>query len=320
MRFTGLCAFPLTPLTPLTPLRPLTPLTPPLAAPSPASFAVDEGAYVGLVERLVDARVDSIGALGSTGNYAYLSRSERARIAELTVEAAGGVPVVVGVSALSTRDVLAHVADAQRAGASGVLLAPMSYQRLTQEEAFGLYETVAAELSVPLVVYDNPTTTGFTFTLELHGRIAELPGVTSIKIPPVPTSPDAARATLAHYREHVSNVVTLGVSGDGSAAAGLLSGCDAWYSVLAGVLPRECQALTLAARAGDSVTAHAISARFAPLWELFATHGSLRVVTAVAEVLGLIGSGSLPHPVRGLDAVGRRAVLRALEAAGVVEG
>ncbi|WP_396451074.1 dihydrodipicolinate synthase family protein [Leucobacter aridicollis] len=295
-------------------------MTPPLAAPSPASFAVDEAAYVGLVEQLVDARVDSIGALGSTGNYAYLSRSERARIAELTVEAAGGVPVIVGVSALSTRDVLAHVADAQRAGASGILLAPMSYQQLTQEEVFGLYETVAAELSVPLVVYDNPTTTGFTFTLELHGRIAELPNVASIKIPPVPTSPDAASAAVARYREHIPANVTLGVSGDGSAAAGLLAGCDAWYSVLAGVLPRECLALTRAAQSGDHATAAAISHRFAPLWDLFAAHGSLRVVAAVAEELGLTGPDALPHPVRCLDDAGRRAVAAALDTAGVSRG
>lgn len=308
MRFTGLCAFA------------LTPLLPGLKTRGRAGFAVDEAAYVGLVERLANSRVDSIGALGSTGSYAYLSRAERARVAELAVQSAGTVPVVIGVSGLSTREVLANVDDAQRAGASAVLLAPMSYQRLTEEEVFGLYERVTAELSVPVVVYDNPATTGFTFTANLHGRIAELPGVASIKIPPVPTSPDAASAAVARYREHIPTNVTLGVSGDGSAAAGLIAGCDAWYSVLAGVLPRECLDLTRAAQSGDHATAAAISHRFAPLWDLFAAHGSLRVVAAVAEELGLTGSDELPHPVRGLDEVGRRAVAAALDAAGVSRG
>ncbi|MCS3426630.1 dihydrodipicolinate synthase family protein [Leucobacter aridicollis] len=308
MRFTGLCAFP------------LTPLLPGLKTPGRAGFAVDEAAYGTLIERLANSRVDSIGALGSTGSYAYLSRAERARVAELAVQSAGTVPVVIGVSALSTREVLANVDDAQRAGASAVLLTPMSYQRLTEEEVFGLYERVAAELSVPVVVYDNPATTGFTFTAGLHGRISELPGVASIKIPPVPTSPDAASAAVAHYREHIPTNVTLGVSGDGSAAAGLIAGCDAWYSVLAGVLPRECLDLTRAAQSGDHATAAAISHRFAPLWDLFAAHGSLRVVAAVAEELGLTGPDALPHPVRGLDGVGRRAVAAALDTAGVSRG
>ncbi|MFF8816834.1 dihydrodipicolinate synthase family protein [Leucobacter sp. NPDC015123] len=305
MMFTGLCAFP------------LTPLRPSVGAKSAAGFAVNEAAYEGLVERLANAGVDSIGALGSTGSYAYLSRAERARVAELTVRAAGTVPVVIGVSALSTREVLGNVDNAQRAGASAVLLAPMSYQRLTQDEVFGLYECVAAELSVPLVVYDNPATTGFTFSLELHGRIAELPRVASVKIPPVPTEADAATATVTHYREHIPATVTLGISGDGSAAAALLTGCDAWYSVLAGVLPRECLDLTRAAQSGDHATATAISDRFAPLWDLFAEHGSLRVVASVAEELGLVGPESLPHPVQGLGEAGRRGVAAALEAAGV---
>ncbi len=308
MRFTGLCAFP------------LTPLLPGLKTPGRAGFAVDEAAYGTLIERLANSRVDSIGALGSTGSYAYLSRAERARVAELAVQSAGRVPVVIGVSALSTREVLANVDDAQRAGASAVLLAPMSYQRLTEEEAFGLYERVAAELSVPVVVYDNPATTGFTFTAGLHGRISELPGVASIKIPPVPTSPDPASAAVARYREHIPANITLGVSGDGSAAAGLIAGCNAWYSVLAGVLPRECLDLTRASQSGDHATAAAISNRFAPLWDLFAAHGSLRVAAAVAEELGLTGPDALPHPVRGLDGVGRRAVAAALDTAGVSRG
>ena len=305
MRFTGLCAFPLTPLRPAP------------APPRQSDFAIDEAAFVAIVERLANAGVDSIGALGSTGSYAYLSRAERARVAELAVQSAGTVPVVIGVSALSTREVLENVDDAQRAGASAVLLAPMSYQPLTEDEVFELYERVTGELSVPVVVYDNPATTRFTFTTELHGRIAKLPGVASVKIPPVPTQLAAGSAAVAHYREHIPATVTLGISGDGSAAAGLLAGCDAWYSVLAGVLPRECLDLTRAAQSGDHATATAISDRFAPLWDFFAEHGSLRVVAAVAEELGLVGPESLPHPVQGLGEAGRRGVAAALEAAGV---
>lgn len=152
---TGLCAFPLTPL---------------------SEDGVDEVALARLVRRLADAGVDSVGALGSTGSYAYLTRDERRVLAGVAVEAAGDVPVVVGVGALRTRDVLGHVEDAQAAGAAGLLLAPVSYQALTEEEVFGLYRDVTASASVPVVVYDNPGTTHFRFSDELHARIAALPG------------------------------------------------------------------------------------------------------------------------------------------------
>ena len=125
--------------------------------------------------RLADAGVDSIGALGSTGSYAYLSRAERARAARLAVEAAGGVPVMIGIGAVRTEHVLEHAHDAQDAGAAAVMLAPVSYQALTEDEVYGLYADVTAELSVPLCVYDNPGTTHFAFSDELHARVAALP-------------------------------------------------------------------------------------------------------------------------------------------------
>ncbi|PWV69081.1 dihydrodipicolinate synthase family protein [Halomonas sp. A11-A] len=162
---TGLSAFPLTPMNEST---------------------IDEAAFVRLVERLVAAGVDSIGALGSTGNYAYLSPAERGRIARLAVAHAGDVPVIVGISALRTRDVLTLAEDAQAAGASAVLLAPMSYQPLADEEVFGLFEAVSARLSVPLCVYDNPGTTRFQFSDERMDASRRCPGWPPSRFPGCP--------------------------------------------------------------------------------------------------------------------------------------
>ena len=172
---TGLSAFPLTPL---------------------RDDRVDEHAYAGIVERLARAGIDSIGALGSTGSYAYLDRAERRRVAELTVRHAGGTPVIVGISALRTSHARALAHDAQAAGAAAVMLAPMSYQPLTADDVVGLHTDVATELSVPMVVYDNPGTTRFDFTPELYARLTELPAVASIKIPP-PRPPPRPRASTS---------------------------------------------------------------------------------------------------------------------------
>lgn len=291
--FTGLSAFPLTPMD---------------------EAGIDEAAFVRLVQRLAAAGVDSIGALGSTGSYAYLSRPERAMVAQLAVQSAGDVPVIIGIGALRTRDVLAMADDAQQAGASGVLLAPVSYQKLNDDEVFGLYEAVTRTLSVPLVVYDNPGTTRFTFSDELHDRVARLPHVASIKIPGVPADPAAARARVERLRALIPPHVTIGVSGDACAATGLNAGCEAWYSVLGGLFPETALAIARAAQAGDAAEAMRLSDRLKPLWALFDDYGgSLRVVASAAELLGHVSHPSLPLPLKTLDGPGRQRLAALLD-------
>ncbi|MCK0104832.1 dihydrodipicolinate synthase family protein [Marinobacter sp. S0848L] len=284
--FSGLSAFPLTPM---------------------SEQGIDEAAFVRLIEQLVTANVDSIGVLGSTGNYAYLTMAERARVVRLAVEHAGNIPVMAGIGALRTRDVLTLAEDAEAAGVTGVLLAPMSYQKLFPDEVFGLYETVTHALSVPLCVYDNPGTTQFIFSDELHGQIAHLPNVASIKIPGVPEDATEARTRVEALRVRIPLNVTLGVSGDAFAVTGLNAGCDAWYSVIGGVFPAAALAITRAAQAGNAQEATRLSERLQPLWKLFnESGGSLRVVAAAAELQGLAESPCLPLPLKTLDKEGRR--------------
>lgn len=295
--FTGLSAFPLTPMN---------------------EQGINEHAFIDLVKRLAEAKVDSIGVLGSTGSYAYLSHNERARVAQLSVENAGGVPVVVGIGALRTRDVLANAERAQEAGASGVLLAPVSYQKLTDEEVFDLYATVCQSLSVPLCVYDNPGTTHFHFSDELHGRIAQLPQVRSIKIPPVESDLDAARERVSRLRALIPADVTIGISGDPAAAIGLNAGCDAWYSVIGGLYPKTALALTRAAQAGDAQKAKVLSDALEPLWALYRDYnGSLRVAATIAEITGRVAQPCLPQPLKTLQGDDRKRVGQVMEQLGL---
>ncbi len=294
--FTGLGAFPLTPF---------------------VDDAVDERTFARLVERLADARVDSITALGSTGSYMYLGGEERARVARIAVEHARDIPVVIGVGALRTSWVLANVTSAEKAGAAGVLLAPVTYQPLTDDDVFELYRTVTEHTSLPVAVYDNPGTTHVTFSTELYGRIAELPGIASIKIPGVPLDPERARDRVDEIRAVIPERVTIGVSGDATAAAGLIAGCDAWYSVIAGTLPAPALRIARAAQAGD---ASAESDRLAPLWRLNTDFGgSFRVIAAVAEHLGLVPPKSLPLPIRGLNEQQRARVAAVVDELGLDE-
>jgi 4-hydroxy-tetrahydrodipicolinate synthase len=225
--------------------------------------------------------------------------------------------VIAGIGALRTSHAIAYARDAVDAGARAVLLAPLTYQPLTADDVFGLYADVLEHAPVPLVVYDNPGTTHFTFTDELYGRLAALPGVASIKIPGLPPG-TSARERVAQIRDVVPAEVTIGISGDAFAAEALSGGCEVWYSVIAGTLPEPALRLTRAALAGDHAGAAAAAATLQPLWDLFAQHGgSYRVVAAVAEELGLAETSSLPMPIRGLDHRARDGVREVLATFGM---
>ena len=77
--FTGLSAFPMTPVT---------------------ANGVDEKGFNNILARLTTARVDSMGILGSTGSYAYLTPEQRKRVATLAKQVAGDIPVMVCVGAV----------------------------------------------------------------------------------------------------------------------------------------------------------------------------------------------------------------------------
>lgn len=280
--YTGLSAFPLTPL---------------------RDDALDEASFIGLMERLADSGVDSITALGSTGSYAYLSHEERARVAALAVQHSGRKPVYVGVGALRTSQVLANIRAAEDAGASAVLLAPISYQPLTENDVLELFRTATSSCSLPVIVYDNPQTTHFRFTTELYARIAELPGIVSIKIPAVATEPVTPRSCVQDIRAVVCEDVTIGIARDPQAVEGINAGADTWYSVIAGTLPELAVRLARPAFAGQAAEALAASEHYAPLWTLYSEFGgSVRVVAALAAHLGLVPENSLPLPIQGPNA------------------
>ena len=166
-----------------------------------------------------------------------------------------------------------------------------------------LFETVTRHVSVPVCIYDNPGTTHFTFTDELHGLLSSLEGVRSLKIPGVPDSPAAAAERVGTLRQHLRPGVTIGISGDAYAGLGLNAGCEVWYSVSGGLFPETAKQITEAAAANEHERVTALITRLEPLWALFRKHrGSIRVIAAAAGVLGLTDTDCLPRPLQPLSA------------------
>ncbi|MDM2934140.1 dihydrodipicolinate synthase family protein [Citrobacter sp. Cu233] len=287
--FTGMSAFPLTPL---------------------INGKIDTTGFISLIQNLAEAGVDSIGALGSTGSYAYLTREQRYCATKLAVSAAAGIPVITSIGAVRTDEVLKLAEDAQKAGVSGVLLAPVSYQPLTAQEVYQLYERVTAELSVPLCIYDNAATTKFEFSDELLVSLSHLPNIGSIKLGEFPAEQDMAKRRVETLKNQIPQEVSLGISGDAQAAAGLLAGCEIWYSVLGGLFPQYALNLTQVALSGDVTKTRQLNSAVEPLWVFYRRHGSLRVIASVAEIQGTVQSPCLPFPLQTLNG----SEMRALEA------
>src|SRR3954470_6017595 len=177
---------------------------------------VDTASLGELLETLVAAGVDSIGLLGSTGTYPYLTRAERRRAIEGAANLVGGrVPIIVGIGALRTDDAQHLARDAAAAGADGLLLAPVSYTPLTDEEVFQHFAAVAGATTLPLCIYNNPGTTHFTFGNALVARLAEVPSIVAVKNP----APPPAEAPLQHaaLRAKLPTAFAIGYSGDWNA-------------------------------------------------------------------------------------------------------
>lgn len=215
--------------------------------------------------------------------------------------------VIVGVGAMRTDEALALARDAAAEGAAGLLMAPVSYTPLVDEEVYRHFVAVASATDLPLCIYSNPGTTKFTFSPELVARLAAVPTIAAIKLPlPAGSLP----ADLAAFREAAPGL-SIGYSGDWGCKDALLAGADCWFSVAGGLFPKTASALTRAAISGDAVEANRLDAVFSGLWELFQAHGSLRLVHEGARIKGLTNA-SLPQPLLGIDDELRRTLISVL--------
>src|SRR5215210_9519506 len=93
-------------------------LIPALVTPFDEDGEIDLQATEAVVERHIEAGVDGISALGSTGEFSHLTGPERRRFAEALVGMIDGrVPLVVGVRATGTREAVALARHVESVGA-----------------------------------------------------------------------------------------------------------------------------------------------------------------------------------------------------------
>lgn len=162
--FKGIIAYPVTPF-------------------SEQDGALDIPALEQGIERLIKDGVHAVAPLGSTGESAYLSDAEWDAVADSSLRAVNRrVPVVVGISDLTTANALRRARFAERAGADAVMVLPISYWKLNEQEIFDHYAAIANAISLPIMVYNNPATSGIDLTPQIIMRLVrEIDNVTMVK-------------------------------------------------------------------------------------------------------------------------------------------
>lgn len=132
-------------------------IVPPLNTPFTASFEVDITSLQRLIEFQLTAGVHGIFLLGSTGEAAFLTDQQRAKVIEVASHTIGGqVPLFVGIFDMTTARVLEHARTAERLGASALILTAPFYTRISQTEIIEHFRLVRAAVDLPLLAYDIP--------------------------------------------------------------------------------------------------------------------------------------------------------------------
>lgn len=248
------------------------------------------------VERLVSSGVHGIAPLGSTGVLPYLTDEEKEAVTEAAIQqTAGKVPTLVGVSNLITDKTVYHAQFAEKAGASAVMIIPMSYWKLTDDEIVQHYDKVASSISIPIMAYNNPATGGVDMSPALLKRLLEIPNVTMIK----ESTGDVQR--MHYLRQELGEDVAFYNGSNPLALAAFAAGATGWCTAAANLIPELNIALYNAVQQNDLNNARDLFYQQTELLQLIVAKGLPRAIKAGLNLLGENG-GHLRSPLKPLTA------------------
>lgn len=229
--------------------------------------ALDQG-----INRAIDAGVTGLLLLGATGEALALTPDERReQVAHAVSTIDGRANVVVGCMGYTPQEVLEQIKTAAELGAQAAMITPPYYGGLEPEVAIEALRQVMVESPLPILVYNNPHSTGVDLSPEHLATLVDTGTFWAVK----ETSGEALRvrelrAALDAEGEQGTKVEVF-VGADGIALEGFTQGATGWVAASAWLLPKECQKLMEAVQAKD--WAHAV-----------------HVWNALAKPLGLIES------------------------------
>ena len=257
---------------------------------------VDIALYKKLLERLIVSGCHAVAPLGSTGVMPYLSDEEKEAITVATIEQVSGrVPVLVGVSNLTTEKTIYHAKFAEKAGAAAVMIIPMSYWKLTDDEIVQHFDAVAKQISIPIMAYNNPATGGVDMSPVLLKRLLEIANVTMIK----ESTGDVQR--MHYLKRELGDDVAFFNGSNPLALAAFSAGATGWCTAAPNLIPNLNLDLYHAIENNDLEAAQKVFYKQLNLLKFIVNKGLPRAIKAGLEIQGIEG-GFLRSPLKPLTA------------------
>jgi len=275
---------------------------------------VDEDALHRLIRRQIQAGVDGIVPVGTTGESPTVDYEEHIRIIELSVKfAAGKVDVIAGTGGNSTKEAIYLTQEAEKVGADASLQVAPYYNKPTQEGLFQQSRAIARATKLPVILYSIPGRCGVEIGLDTTARLArECRNLVGIK--EAGGNPDR----VSHLRTALGPKFTI-LSGDDSLTLPFMAvGAQGVISVASNVIPREVTRMVEAFASGNTAAALKLHAKFYPLFkDLFIETNPIPVKAALA-MMGLVAE-EYRLPLVPLSAANREKLAKTLRGCGVLK-
>lgn len=270
---------------------------------------IDVDTLARLIDRLIDSGAHAIAPLGSTGESAYLNDTEWDEVAERSIhQVRRRVPVVVGISDLTTQKAVRRAKFAQQAGSDAVMVLPMAYWKLSEREIYRHYSQIASAIDVPIMVYNNPATSGIDMSPEFIARLVrEIDNVSMVK----ESSGDIQR--MHRLTQLSDGQIPLYNGCNPLALEAFVAGAVGWCTAAPNLIPELNIRLYEAVVAGQWNEARALFYRQLPLLQFILRGGLPTTIKAGLNLCGM-DAGAPRLPLEPLDAAGRDSLAQILQA------
>lgn len=245
---------------------------------------LDEEALERLVEDQIQAGIDGLVAVGTTGESPTLSMEEHIRVIELCVQfARGRKPVIAGTGANATAEAVHLVKAAEEVGADAHLQVAPYYNKPSQEGLFRHFLTVAENATKPVILYNIPGRCGVDIQPETVRRLSEA----SDRIVGIKEAGGSADR-VSQLREVLPADFTI-LSGDDSLTLPFMAvGARGVISVASNVIPGEVARMVRLFNEGQAGEALALHERYYPLFKVLFIETNPAPVKAALALRGAI--------------------------------
>ncbi len=273
-----------------------------LVSPIDNAGQIRTGVLGRLCDDLIKAGVHGLTPLGSTGEFAYLGREQRAAVVQTTIEAAARrVPVIAGVASTSTADAVAQAKAYQQLGANGLLAILEAYFPIADAQVESYFRAIADAVDIPVVMYTNPQFQRSDLSLEVIARLAAHPRIVAIK--------DASTNTgrLLSIINRCGEVIDVFSASAHIPAAVMLIGGVGWMAGPACIVPRQSVELYNLCKAKRWDEAMQLQRRLWRINEAFARYNLAACIKAGLQIQGYDVGDPVP-PQAALTADERKVV------------